>query len=337
MRSEDTLYQNVREIILNAKAKINHTVNFTVVETYWLIGKYIIEEEQQGKHRAEYGKNLLRYLAEKLTDEFGKNYSERNLRHTRQFYNTFPIWNALRSELTWSHYRSLLRVESEQARHFYIAEAISNNWGTRALDRQINTLYYERLLASQDKTPVKQEMYDKTKDLAPEDILKDPYILDFLQIETRKTYLESELEQALMDKLNDFLLELGKGFAFVGRQKRISTETKDFYIDLVFYNYILKCFVLIDLKIDELTHQDIGQTDMYVRLFEDKYKGSDDNPTIGLILCTHKDQTIVKYSVLHESKQLFASKYMLYLPTEEELRKEIEREKYLIERERADK
>ena len=206
-------------------------------------------------------------------------------------------------------------------------EAVANGWSTRALSRQINSLYYERLLSSQDKKPVINEMKEKTANLKPEDILKDPYILEFLQLKDNTKFRESELEEALIDKINEFLLELGKGFAFVARQKHIKTETKDFYIDLVFYNYLLKCFVLIDLKTDELTHQDIGQMDMYVRLYEDKCKAMDDNPTIGLILATYKDETVVKYSVLSENKQIFASKYKLYLPDEKELSKELERQK----------
>lgn len=326
-----TLYQNIRKLILEAKQKVVVTVNTVMVEVYWQIGRYIIEEEQQGKKRAEYGKQQIKLLAEKLKEEFGSGYDRSNLLRMKNFYRLFPIRDAVRHELSWTHYRSLLRVESEQARNFYIQEAIANNWGTRALDRQIKSLYYERLLSSKERKDVIAEMQEKTKDLQPEEILKDPYILEFLDLKDQKTYLESELEQALMDKLNEFLLELGKGFAFVGRQKRISTESKHFYIDLVFYNYILKCFILIDLKVGELTHQDIGQMDMYVRLYEDKYKNADDNPTIGLILCTHKDQTVVKYSVLNENKQLFASKYVLYLPTEAELIAELEREKLLIE------
>ena len=320
-------YQKIRSIILNAKNKIVSTVNFTMVETYWLVGQLIVEEEQGGKHKAEYGKNLLNYLSKNLTEELGKGYTSTNLKYMRQFYITFPNRHALRDQLSWTHYRYLLRVDNSKAREFYIEETITNNWSTRILDRQIKTLYYERLLASKDKQTVIQEMQAKTQDLMPEDFLKDPYILEFLNLKESKHYHESELEQALIDKLNEFLLELGKGFAFVAQQKRISTESKHFYIDLVFYNYILKCFILIDLKVGELKHQDIGQMDMYVRLYEDKYKATDDNPTIGLILCTHKDQTIVKYSVLHESKQLFASKYMPYLPTEDELREELEREK----------
>jgi predicted nuclease of restriction endonuclease-like (RecB) superfamily len=330
----NTLYQSIRLTILEAKQKVIVAVNVAMLEAYWKIGQYIVEEEQQGKHKAEYGKDLLGTLSKQLTKEFGKGYDKSNLSNMRKFYHIFPILDAVRRELTWTHYRCLLNVENEKARAFYIQETITNNWSTRALDRQIKSLYYERLLSSQNRNEVKAEMQEKTKDLQPEEFLKDPYILEFLQLKDHKTYLESELEQALMDKLNEFLLELGKGFAFVSRQKRISSESKHFYIDLVFYNYILKCFVLIDLKVGELTHQDIGQMDMYVRLYEDKYKNADDNPTIGLILCTHKDQTIVKYSVLSENKQLFASKYVLYLPTENELIAELEREKRLIENEK---
>ena len=305
----------------------------------WLkpIGKYIIEEEQKGVNRAEYGKNLLEYLSKRLKADLGKGFDQSNLSNMRRFYIAFPILDAVRQELTWTHYRSLLRVENEHARNFYVNESVNNGWSTRALDRQIKSLYYERLLASNNSDVLKLEMLEKTKKLAPKDILKDPYVLEFLQLKETTQYLESELEQALIGKMNEFLLELGKGFAFVARQKRISTETKHFYIDLVFYNYLLKCFVLIDLKVGELTHQDIGQMDMYVRLYEDKYTSADDNPTIGLILCTHKDETVVKYSVLNESKQLFASKYMLYLPTEDELKAELVREKLMLKMEKDTK
>lgn len=325
-------YQTIRQIIIDSKQKVAKTINFAMIETYWLVGKHIVEEEQNGKHRAEYGKNLLGYLSENLNTEIGKGFDKSNLSNMRKFYTAFPILDAVRQELSWTHYRDLLRLENPKARQFYIEETITNDWSTRALNRQINSLYYERLLSSSDRKEVMSEMQEKTKELSPEDFLKDPYILEFLQLKDNKKYLESELEEALIDKLNEFLLELGKGFAFVARQKRISTETKHFYVDLVFYNYLLKCFVLIDLKVAELSHQDIGQMDMYVRLYEDKYKSEDDNPTIGLILCTDKDQTIVKYSVLSENKHLFASKYMLYLPTEEELKTELEREKLFIER-----
>lgn len=326
-----TIYQTIRSVILDARTKISQVVNFTMVMTYWQIGKYIVEEEQNGKERADYGKALIENLAEKLKEEFGSGYDRSNLLRMKNFYLLFPIRDALRHELSWTHYRTLLRVENEHARQFYINETIENAWSTRALNRQINSLYYERLLSSNERKAVVTEMQEKTRDLSPDDVLKDPYVLEFLHLHDNNRYLENEFEKALIDKLNAFLLELGKGFAFVARQKRISTETRHFYIDLVFYNYLLKCFVLIDLKVHELSHNDIGQMDMYVRLYEDKYKAPDDNPTIGLILCTHKDHTMVKYSVLNESKQLFTSKYMLYLPTEAELKAELEREKYEID------
>ena len=248
------------------------------------------------------------------------------------------IRGALRPELSWSHYRLLIRVENEIAREWYATEAAAQNWSVRALARQIHSLYYERLLSSKDKEPVIAEMREKTAPLAPSprDFIRDPVVLEFLDIPAGTPGLrESRLEQAIIDKLRQFLLELGSGFAFVARQQRVRTETKDFFIDLVFYHYILKCFVLIDLKMGELSHADIGQMDMYVRLYEDSYKGKDDNPTVGLILCTEKDQTVVKYSVLHESRQLFAARYQLHLPSEEELRRELERERDQILREDA--
>lgn len=332
--NEERIYQKIRQIILDAKAKINSTIIFTNVESNWRIGQTIVEEEQQGEARAAYGKGIIKNVSGRLVNEFGTYYSDRNLRYFRQFYQVFPNWNAVRSNLSWTHYRSLVRVENPKARQFYLEEAIANGWGTRALDRQINSLYYERLLSSKDRKAVVNEMQEKTADLQVADVLKDPYILEFLQLKENRKYLESELEEALIDKLQEFLLEMGKGFAFVARQKRISTETKHFRIDLVFYNYLLKCFVLIDLKVEELTHEDIGQMDMYVRLYEDKYKAPDDNPTIGLILCTYKDYTVAKYSVLNESKQLFASRYKLYLPSEEELRQELERERHIIQQQK---
>jgi predicted nuclease of restriction endonuclease-like (RecB) superfamily len=251
----------------------------------------------------------------------------------RLFYQSFPIRSAVRSELQWTHYKLLIRIENKEARDWYVEACIDQNWSTRALQRQINSLYYERLLMSPTKAPVIEEMQEQTQSLAPGDFIKDPYVLEFLGLGDNPAFRESDLEQAIIEKLQAFMLELGKGFAFVARQQRISTETKDFYIDLVFYNYVLKCFVLIDLKTGELTHQDIGQMDMYVRLFEDTVKGQDDNPTVGLILCTERDQTVVKYSMLNESSQLFASRYRLYLPSEEELRIEIERERDLAVRE----
>jgi predicted nuclease of restriction endonuclease-like (RecB) superfamily len=348
-------YDSIAEVLRAARSNAYRAVNFMMVEAYWTVGRMIVEEEQQGKDRAEYGSYLLKDLSTRLTREFGKGFNETNLRYIRQFYLTYPIrhalrdespqdrdsaphkpiLNAVRAELTWTHYRLLIRVEKPEAREWYMNEAADQNWSTRALERQINSLYYERLLMSRDKTPVIDEMLEKTESLAPlpEDFIKDPYVLEFLGMPDAHQFREAELEQAIIGKLQAFMLELGKGFAFVARQHRISTETKDFFIDLVFYNYILKCFLLIDLKTSELTHEDIGKMDMYVRLFEDTVKGKDDNPTVGLILCTDKDHTVVKYSVLNESRQLFASKYRLYLPTEEELRIEIERERALAVRE----
>lgn len=327
----NNFYHLIAQLLHTARREVVQTINIKMVQTYWEIGRVIVEEEQKGQHRAEYGSNMLKYLAEKLQAEFEKGYNETNLKYFRQFYLTFQNRHALRDELSWTHYRALLRVDNPQARAFYMQEAITNGWSTRSLDRQINTLYYERLLASGDRSAVVAEMQEKTDAFQLTDVLKDPYVLEFLQLRENAALRESELEQALMDKLQQFLLELGKGFAFVARQKRISTETKHFYIDLVFYNYLLKCFILVDLKVRELRHEDIGQMDMYVRLYEDQYKAPDDNSTIGLILCTHKDQTVVKYSVLQEKDRLFASKYLLYLPTEEELRAELERERHLIE------
>jgi len=251
----------------------------------------------------------------------------------RLFYQAFPKCDALRHELSWTHYRTLLRVENDNARHWYMNETATQNWSTRALERQIGTFYYERLLASRDRSKVKQEASANLKafDLGPRDIVRDPVVLEFLGLPNAGLLLETDLEQALIDQLQGFLLELGKGFAFVARQQRISTESKDFYIDLVFYNYLLKCFVIVDLKRGELSHQDIGQMDMYVRLYDDQRRGPDDKPTVGIILCAQKDESVVRYSVLQGNEQLFASQYQLVLPTEEELRNELDRERARLE------
>ncbi len=325
-------YRSVAEILHNARAKACRSVNFIMVEAYWNIGRMVVEEEQRGQERAGYGTQLIQRLSERLGREFGGGFSVQSLWNMRQFYQCFSILSALRRELTWTHYKALIRVENEAARAYYTTETAIQNWTVRDLQRQINSLYYERLHMSHDKAPVIQEMQKKTPPHAPtpEDLIKDPYVLEFLGIPDAHQFRESELEQAIVGKLQAFLLELGRGFAFIARQSRISTGTADFFVDLVFYNYLLKCFVLIDLKTGALTHQDIGQMDMYVRLFEDKVKTADDNPTVGIILCTEKDQTVVKYSVLNENRQLFASKYKLYLPTEEELRMELERERELV-------
>jgi len=327
------LLTTLRELILQGRQQVLRAVDMVQVQTCWEVGRHIVEFEQGGQARAEYGAKLLPQLAKTLSHEFGKGFDERNLRNMRAFFLVFPNWNALRSELSWTHYRLLLRVENTQARQWYMAEAASQNWSTRSLERQIGTLYYERLLASTDQAGVVAEAQQNLAALPaiPPEFVRDPVMLEFLGLPDTGRLLESSLEQALMDKLQQFLLELGKGFAFVARQQRISTETQDFYIDLVFYNYLLKCFVLIDLKTGQLAHQDVGQMDMYVRMYDDLRRNEGDNPTVGILLCGGKDQSVVRYSVLHESEQLFASKYRLILPSEEELRREIERERASVE------
>lgn len=322
-----TLYDEIKSVLMQSRARAYSAVSSAMVTAYWSIGKLIVEHEQSGDERAEYGKAILEGLAERLTVDFGKGFDYRNLAYMRKFYRLFPNVNALRSELTWTHYRSLLRVESEQARAWYINEAITEQWSSRQLDRQISTLYYERLLSSREVTAVKDEAKHRLANTEPEQFIKDPYVLEFLDLKNYPALRESDLEQALLDNVQDFLLELGTGFCFVARQKLMRYEDEDFYLDLVFYHSVLKCYVLIDLKIGKLTHADVGQMDSYIRMFDALRKKDDDNPTIGIILCSEKNEAIAKYSVLNDGKQIFASKYKLYLPTEEELRAEIEREK----------
>jgi predicted nuclease of restriction endonuclease-like (RecB) superfamily len=326
------LLANLRMVIQESRQQALRAVDVVQVRTCWLVGRHIVEFEQGGAARAAYGRALLPQLATHLTTEFGKGFDASNLYKMSQFYRLFPILDALRLELSWTHYRLLLRVENKDARSWYMTEAAKQNWNTRALERQISTLYYERLLASQDRQPVRAEAAEKlaTQPVSPREFIRDPVMLEFLGLPGIGKLLESKLEDALISNLQAFLLELGKGFAFVARQQRISTESKDFYLDLVFYNYLLKCFVLFDLKTDELTHQDIGQMDMYVRIYDDQWRGPEDNPTVGIILCARKDQSVVRYSVLHGHEQLFASKYKLILPTEEELRRELVREQEMF-------
>lgn len=327
------LLSSLSELIRHSREKALRMVDTLQVQTCWNMGRHIIEYEQAGAARAEYGKQLLPTLAKALTAEFGKGFDASNLRYMRLFYQAFPNCDALRHELSWTHYRTLLRVESEHTRQWYMNEAATLNWSTRALERQIGTLYYERLLVSQDRPVLKQEAASNLAPLnkSPREFVRDPVLLEFLGMPTAAGLLETGLEQALINHLQGFLLELGKGFAFVARQQRISTESKDFYVDLVFYNYLLKCFVIFDLKRGELTHQDIGQMDMYVRLYDDLKRGSEDSPTVGIILCAQKDASVVRYSVLHGNEQLFASKYTLILPTEDQLRAELDREQALVE------
>jgi predicted nuclease of restriction endonuclease-like (RecB) superfamily len=331
-----SLLGQLRGLIQESRQQLVRAVDVVQVRTCWEVGRHIVEFEQGGAARAEYGAGLLRRLAEELKTEFGKGFDASNLRYMRLFYQAFPICDALRLELSWTHYRLLLRVDNAEAREWYVNETAIQNWSTRALERQIGTLYYERLLASRDKKAVKAEAVKKiqAEAVSPRDFIRDPVMLEFLGLPASGKLLESHLEEGLIGNLQSFLLELGKGFAFVARQQRISTETKDFYVDLVFYNYLLKCFVLFDLKTHELEHQDIGQMDMYVRMYDEQHRGAGDGPTVGIILCAHKDASVVRYSVLHGNEQLFATKYRLVLPSEEELRIELEREMEVLEREK---
>jgi predicted nuclease of restriction endonuclease-like (RecB) superfamily len=330
----EALLRSLRELIQDARQKVLRAVDAVQVQTCWEIGRHIVEFEQGGSARAEYGTRLLQTLASSLAAEFGRGFDTSNLRYMRLFYQAFPIRDALRHELSWTHYRNLLKVENEAARAWYMNEAATQGWTTRALERQINTLYYERLLASSDRRAVAEEASGAIAPLhTPRDFVRDPVMLEFLGIPGAGRLLEADLERALLNNLQAFLLELGRGFAFVGRQYRVSTESKDFYVDLVFYNYLLKCFVLFDLKSGELTHQDIGQMDMYVRMMDELKRGPDDNPTVGIILCAQKDSSVVRYSVLHENEQLFASRYKLVLPSEDELRAELDRERAKLEQE----
>ncbi len=333
-----TFFDDVRNILTQARGNAYAAVNSAMVEAYWQIGRRIVEEEQNGKNRAGYGDALIKELSRQLTTEFGHGFAVATLKNFRQFYLTFPDLQkgyAPRSLLTWTHYRLIMRVDNPLARDYYLREAAEQNWSTRQLERNIHSLYYERLLMSPNKkTALAKEHVVKKQH--PAEFIKDPYVLEFLQIPESVEFSERELETAIINNLQRFLLEFGKGFAYIGRQFRISTETSHFYIDLVFYNYLLKCFVLIDLKSGKLSHQDIGQMDMYVRMFDDLKRSEDDNPTIGIILCSVQDQTVVKYSVLKDSEQIFASKYRLVLPSEEELAAEIDRERRIIMEQRSD-
>jgi predicted nuclease of restriction endonuclease-like (RecB) superfamily len=318
------LYEFSRDLILNSRKLVYQTANFAMVETYWRIGEKIVAE-QGGVERAKYGDRLIADLSRKLTAEFGKGFTKRNLHAMRQFYIQFPIVHALRAQLNWTHYRSLIRVENPKTREIYMNEAADNQWSTRFLDQQVDKHSCERLISTHKKA-VNELNIENEKQLTVNQqdyLLRDPILLDFYNLQDNPKYKENDIEQAIIDNLQKFLLELGKGFSFVARQQRINTEFSHYYIDLVFYNYILKCFVLVDLKIGKLTHQDIGQMDMYVRMY-DKLKCTEgDNPTIGIILCEEKDRAEVKFSVLNDNEQLFATKYKLYIPTEEELIREI--------------
>lgn len=352
----ESLFHRVVAILEQARSQAERSVNREMVVAYWLVGREILEHEQSGRKRAAYGEAVLDELSRRLAEQFGRGFDVTNLRKMRQFYRMFEIRDALRLEsgkekrdaprlvsameaprlpvsveLSWSHYRLLMQVENPRAREWYMNEAANQHWSSRQLDRQISVLYYERLLASRRKSPVRREAKDKLATVPVADFIRDPYVLEFLNLKDYPALRESSIEQAIIDNLQAFLLELGKGFSFVARQKRLRFDEEDFYVDLVFYNYLLRCFVLIDLKVGKLTHQDIGQMDSYVRLFDAHARPPGDNPTIGLILCSRKNEAIAKYSVLVEGRRIFAAKYVKYLPTEDELRRELERERQLIE------
>lgn len=331
---ENIIFQEIKKILQEAKNKVYKVANNAMVEAYWNIGRVIVEK-QGGNDKAEYGTSLLKNLSKEMTKEFGKGFTLTNLKYMRQFYLTFPKSHALSDQLSWTHYRLLMRVENNNARNFYMEECIKSNWSTRQLERQITTLFYERILSSKNKEKVTQELYKlEPQSKQVSDIIKDPYVLEFLGLPENIDFLEKNLEQALIDHLQKFLLELGRGFSFVARQKRITFDGRHFYIDLVFYNYILKCFVLIDLKIGDLTHQDLGQMQMYVHYYEDKMMTEGDNPPIGIVLCADKSESVVKYTLPKGEKQIFASKYMLYLPSEEELLLELKKEYNILEQEK---
>ena len=328
MLKEQNFVNDVRSIIEQGRKMAYAAAGQAAITTYWNVGRRIVEEEQAGKVRAEYGKNLMKNLADDLVPSYGNSYSKRNLDYYKKFYLLFPdiqIVNARVHNLEWTHVRRILSVTNSKARLWYLTVASENMWSTRELDRNISTQYYERRLAAQSPANVEDLPKDKNKD--PMEYIKNPFVAEFMGFKRDTKYSESELEQALTDNLEKFILELGRGFAFVERQQHIVTDTDDFYIDLVFYNFKMKRFVIFELKTHRLTHQDIGQLDMYVRMYDDLMRGEDDQPTIGVLLCADTDNTIARYSVLHDSEQIFAAKYMTYMPTEEELKQEIDQQK----------
>jgi predicted nuclease of restriction endonuclease-like (RecB) superfamily len=324
LQTSESLYGQVRGILLQARADVKRAIDITMVQAYWDIGRIIVHEEQKGSDRAEYGKGVLQRLSCKLIQEFGKGFSIRNLRNMRMFYLLFQNRQTLSAELSWSHYVLLMRIDNETARNFYIKEAGSERWSVRELERQINSMLFERLAASKEKAKVKALAEKGQIIQIPGDAIKDPYIFEFLGWPEHHSFSEQDLESALIDNLKSFLLELGKGFSFVARQQRITLENDHFYIDLVFYNRLLRNFVLIDLKIGKLTHQDLGQMQMYVNYYDRVIKSKDEDSTVGIVLCKDKNETVAKFTLPEDNKTVFASKYKPYLPTEEELMREID-------------
>ena len=326
---DNMLVNDLRSIVSKARSKAFAAVNYSLVERNWRIGQRIVEQEQNGASRAEYGKHVIEVASAALTKEFGKGFSETNIKSYRRFYNFFPDLGI--GQAVPAHYERLIRVEDKQAREWYAKEAFNEGWSYRTLNRNINTLYYERLLMSTKKQPVVDEMQDKTKAYQQDKLeyIKSPVVLEFLGLPEDTSLAESKLETAIINNLEKFLMEMGKGYALVARQQHIRTEENDYYIDLVFYNYLIKSFILVDLKVNRITYQDVGQMDMYLQMYDKMKKGPDDNPTIGIILCTETDSDVARYSTLAKNDQMFAAKYKLYLPDKEDLRREIERQKEL--------
>ncbi|MFN7949500.1 MAG: PDDEXK nuclease domain-containing protein [Blastocatellia bacterium] len=320
------LYQRVREILEQSRLRVARSVNTEMVRAYWLIGQAIVEQEQKGKSRADYGERLIESLSERLTADFGRGFQSRTLWWMRDFYLKFPILNALRSELSWTHYRLLLKVENPQAREFYETESAAGNWSTRQLERQINSFFYERAGLSKNKRKMLSEGRTKGEQYEAGDFVRDPYVLEFLGLRASPELTESQIETALLDHIQEFLLELGKGFSFVGRQVRITIDGDHFYIDLVLYNRLMRCFVLIDLKTGKLVHQDIGQMQLYTNWYSREMREEWENPAVGLLLCADKNDAVVRYTLPEDNRQVFASRYKLYLPTEEEIVTELRRE-----------
>ena len=324
MRDIQNLYNDVSEIIVSSQQNAVRSVNCCRVQMDWRIGKRILETEQNGRERAEYGAYLLKNLAKKLEPEYGSGFSYRQLYFCRQFYRMYPIMNALRSQFNWTQYRLLLAISDDYKREYYELEAINNAWTAREMERQINSQLYERLLLSNDRESVLAVARKEKIPQEPQEIIKDPMVLEFLGLERKSSYYEKDLEQALINHLQKLLLELGNGFTFVARQKRILIEDDEFFVDLVFYNRLLRCFVIVELKTEKLTHQDLGQLQMYVNYYDRMEKTHEENPTIGILLCTAKNETVVKMSLPEDNTSILASKYQLYLPTQDQLKVEID-------------
>jgi len=326
----NNIFDSIKELVITSRNRVYSTVNIEMLNLYWNIGK-IIMEIQQGDERATYGETVLEKLSKKLTNEFGKGFSKRNLERMRKFYIYFPIATTVSSQLSWSHYLEILKIDEKYKRDFYIKETINSRWSVRELQRQIGSLLYERLSLSSDKSKV-LELAEKGQELKEsKDLVKDPFVLEFLDIKENTEYLESDLEKSILEHLKEFLLELGKGFMFVGSQVRLTLEEDHFYPDLVFYNRLLKCFVIIDLKIGKVTHQDIGQMQMYVNYYDREIKNNDENKTVGILLSTLKNKTVVKYTLPEDNQNIFSSSYKLHLPTEQELIEAVEEEKKNLE------